>query len=278
MRRGRALAVGGALMPIFNLLTARARRRNMKLILGPLGWDQARLAEVDRGHARYFARWLVEVGRLVHQPTAEIADVTVTEGESLVQQAQQEGRGVLLLMSHLGTNLHMPMILAHRGMPVSGVFNARSQPARNYFANASARFGVEALFVRGGAGLSIRRALRAGRIVTLASDVGVEKSRSRWMPLGAGFTPIDIAPASLALRAGCAVLTGDTWQQPDGRSYVMFRRNDPPAASDEVQLSLAWVKHFETTLLAHPEQWWLWGFADFAMGKTAGEPLEPASA
>jgi lauroyl/myristoyl acyltransferase len=279
MERSRALASAKLLMPIFHALTARKRRRNFAAVLGGVGgWDVERLRALDRAHAEYFARWLVEVGRLYRQPPEELSARVQLNGEACLREAWSRGRGVLLIITHGGTNLHGPFSLGLGGLPVNGIFNARGERSRRFFTELGRRFGVEMLFIRDGAGMVLRRSLARGGIVSIAHDVSVEPKRAVWLPFGKQFMPIDLGPARLALRLDCPVVMCDTWHLPEGRSAIVFRPSPwlPDTSVEPLELAARWLRDFEANLLQRPEQWWLWSFADFTTGKTPGEPLVPA--
>jgi KDO2-lipid IV(A) lauroyltransferase len=234
----------------------------MTAFFGPLGWSAERCAALNAAHLRYLARWTVEVGRLFHQPAAEVAERVEVAGEEHLQNALRQGRGVLLLISHLGTNLHVGCVLGLRGYPLCGVFNARSSAGRDYFRRLAARHRFEFAFLRKDAALAFRRALRKNIIFGLAIDVGSREERSVPVRFGHMMIPVNLGPAILALQHRCAVVLATSRQTENGRSRVTFIPDESAAPPSPVALYERWLKVFYDELLACPEQWWLWSFAN----------------
>jgi KDO2-lipid IV(A) lauroyltransferase len=241
----------------------------MVAFFGPLGWSAARCARLNAAHLDYLARWTVEVGRLFHQPPEEIVGRIQLVGEEHLKAALARGRGVMLLITHMGTNLHIGCALGARGYRLVGVFNARSIAGRRYFSRLAARHRVEFAFVGRNGGFAARRTLRNSGIFALAMDGDARENRATPVRFGHVRMPVDLGPAALALRTRCAVVLGTSRQIGDGRSLVTFLP-DPAIKSlaqtspDPGVLCEQWLQVFYDDLLACPEQWWLWSFSKFS--------------
>jgi KDO2-lipid IV(A) lauroyltransferase len=175
------------------------------------------------------------------------------------EAAAARGRGVLLLMPHLGC-----FELAKRAAPVAGF--ALSAITRVFpnpllyadFARAGRDAGVELIDHRGSQ-RPVVRALRAGRIVAVLNDQHARRSsKGIWAPLFGVRCRTSAGVARLALHTGAAVVPGYVIRDgPEHHTFYFEPEVSPPANRDLEDFVVAQNAVLERMIRAHPEQW-LW--------------------
>jgi KDO2-lipid IV(A) lauroyltransferase len=121
------------------------------------------------------------------------------------------------------------------------------------------RFGSEVIARGTGAGRRLARALAANRVNGLLIDQDIRDipgvfvpffGRPAWTPIGGGM---------LAVRAGCASVSGFIHRRPDGSHHVAIEPLETPNRGDEEEraheLTARATAAIETQIRTHPAQW-----------------------
>jgi KDO2-lipid IV(A) lauroyltransferase len=184
-----------------------------------------------------------------------------------LRAAAARGRGVLLLMPHLGSIELAWAALPLLGPPVTVLTRPFSNRLiqREHAVRRAAR-GAEILPHRGAA-LRVLRALQEGRSVVLVNDQYARRSRGILAPFFGVRCSTSPGAALLALRSGAPVLPFHLVRLARDRHRAVFQ---PPLELEtggghrkDVELATAQMNRaLEVVIRQHPEQW-LWGHRRF---------------
>jgi KDO2-lipid IV(A) lauroyltransferase len=199
------------------------------------------------------------------------------EGLPHARAAAARGRGVLLLMPHLGSIELAWAALPLLGPPVTVLVRPFSNRLvqREHAARRAAR-GAEILPHRGGA-LRVLRRLQEGGCAVLVNDQYARRSRGILAPFFGLRCSTSPGAALIALRSRAPVLPLHLVRLAPDRHRLVFR---PPLALEtghghrkDVELATARMNlALEEVIREHPEQW-LWGHRRFRHSPDlAGDP------
>jgi len=198
---------------------------------------------------------------------AELRRRVELEGLEHQRAAAALGRGVLLLMPHLGS-----IELAWAALPLHGPpLTVLTRPLSNRLiqrehVQSRAAHGAEILPHRGAA-LRVLRALSEGRRVAIANDQYARRSRGIFAPFFGVRSSTSPGAALLALRSGAPLLPFYLVRLGRDRHRGVFL---PPLEFErsgdhrkDVELATARMNQvLEALIRQHPEQW-LWGHRRF---------------
>ena len=252
----RRLAIGSALVVRREVLASHLRK-----VCGP-GLDGRALDELVAEALASYGRYWAESLRLAGVPAAEVlADVDAV-GLDLLDRALVGGRGVIVVLPHLGGWDWGGSYLAARGYRVSVVVEALRPPAvQDWFAGLRTALGMEVIPVGPGAAKACVAALAANRILCLLSDRVVTGVAGVEVDFFGSPAVLPAGPVTLALRAEAPVLPAAVYFQrgsPGHRAVVHESlslersgrfRQDVAAGTQQVARAL------ERLIRAAPVQW-----------------------
>jgi len=265
-RRG-ALRIAGWITRRLDPLTRRRRQANLRLFFPDSARTTGQLRELDDAHLAYLARMRAEIARCFVETPEDLKRNVRLEGEEHLQAALARKRGVLFVSGHTGTWWFAPAILAARGYPVTAIFTPIKFPKiERKLLELAARYRVRIAFIGRDAFKAVRQAIERNEVLYLSFDVVVRARRTQDFPFGAASLPIDTGPAILAVRHAMPTLQAACAQLESGRHSVSFHAPGafelaPQTASPD-DLCRLWTRRLEKEVLAHPEQWWPWGYVD----------------
>lgn len=283
-----AAGLGAALWPA---LGGRARmvRRHMARVLGP-GAPPAEVDRLARRAVASYARYWVESFRLPRVSPAELDAGLTYEGYEHVQRGLDAGRGVILVLPHLGGWEWAGFWLARvRAMPVTVVVEPLEPPELfEWFRAFRERLGMRVVPLGPRAGAAVTAALGRNEIVCLLADrdltgAGVE------VPFFGEVTTLPAGPATLALRTGAPLLpTAVYFREPSGhhgvvRPPVPVERTGGRLRDDVTRITRAVAAELEALIRAAPDQWHLlqpnWPSDHDATprGRSSHPPVGPAA-
>ena len=188
-------------------------------------------------------------------------------GREHVDVARAQGRGVLILVPHLGSFELTLVALALEDVPLTVVARPLSnrRVSRDLEA-ARSRTGAEILVHRGAAPRMLE-ALREGRAVVVVNDQYTRRSKGIFSPFFGVRASTSAGPATLSLRSGAPVVPFYTVRVASDRHRAVYlpgieaqptgdRRNDIARATERYNRVL------ESIIRQHPEQW-IWGHRRF---------------
>jgi KDO2-lipid IV(A) lauroyltransferase len=200
-----------------------------------------------------------ELFRLSRLSLDEVRALTRIEGWEHLDQALQQGRGVIVVTAHFGNMDIMLQLPASFGV----TFHAPAQhiqPERlfRYVSSLRSRHGVR-VFPVDGPLLRVVRALRRGEMVGLPCDRGIADN-SRMVDFFGAPARLPVGAVRLALRTGAPLIPAFGLRLPDD-TFVM--RIGPPLElvqtgdrEDDLLAGLRTiVKVMERYISQNPEQW-----------------------
>ncbi len=238
---------------------------NLRQVLGPeVGEEQLHLTvrRVFRDTARtYYELWhLVARGEkaisaAVHFPAGSLARV---------EEALQQGRGVIVVGSHVG-NFDLGILALAASEPMRGrvvqVLGLGEEPAGGFalMDRMRTQAGIEMTPVTVPALRQAIRHLRAGGVVLTGVDRPVRETLPEVEFFGR-LAPLPTGHIRLALRTDVPVLVANMYRTPEGRNVAsicapleMIRTGDP---GEELQINLRRVTELlEAHIRAYPDQW-----------------------
>ena len=261
-----AHAVVGWFTPIGLLFApghVRHASANMRQILGPHA-DPRQVKRLTRAAFVNYARYMVDLVRLASvDPRKLIADVAI-EGWEHVSTAYAHGRGVVVVGGHVGSWDLGAAVWVARGMGVSTLAERLEPPEWNTrVQRIRERIGMRAIPVDASP-RAMLEPLRNGQALAvlvdrpLSGDDGIPVTffgRTARVPAGA---------ATLALRAGAAILPAVVVRRPHARGYVAQfgeplltspgRRHTPEEVQAVMQRIMTWL---EGVVRRYPDQWYM---------------------
>jgi KDO2-lipid IV(A) lauroyltransferase len=126
-----------------------------------------------------------------------------------LREAMSQGRGAIVLATHMG-NASLAMVrLAQSGLPVSLLYRKARMMSDGFFQNGLEQYGIQAILANGGirAYGQMLAALKQGRVLFLMMDQGVRKAENGVMQRFLGKdVPMPAGPAQLARVSRSPVL------------------------------------------------------------------------
>lgn len=238
---------------------------NLRNVLGA-GTTDDRLAASTRLACRNLARYYFDLCRLWKIPAGELEAISEIEGIEHVEQALEQGRGVVLVTLHFGVPEIIGRLLASRGYHGAIVVaRVETERAQRILTNLRRSDGIEIVPVDQLL-VGLVRTLGSGGVVALVgdrdeTDTGIEASffgHPAHLPAGA---------LRLAQRTGAPVVVAACQRLPGPRYHVAIEPPmSLPVSHDPVLLRDAvgrLARQLERVIQRDPEQWIttvpLWG-------------------
>ncbi|WP_153504847.1 phosphatidylinositol mannoside acyltransferase [Cumulibacter manganitolerans] len=237
-------------------------RRNLRQVIGPEASEERLEALVHRSVASYTRYWR-ETFQLPALDPIEVAARTEIRGWEHVRQPLEDGRGVVVALTHSGNWDSAAVVLCKViGIPMTTVAE-RLAPESLFerFKGFREGLGMHVAPLTGGPEPSVavlKRALRSGQMATLLADrdllrTGIEVElcgRRTTMPSG---------PALLALQTGAALVPLELTFTPDGWRNQYHPEVVMPATGrlrDRVTVGIeALAAQFTEQLRRTPQDW-----------------------
>ena len=235
--------------------------RHLQRIHGP-GLTGAELERAVQRSFDSYARYWMEAFRLPSMTPADMDAAMSYEGLEHLYAALDEGRGAIMAIPHLGNWDFGGAWLASQGVPAAAVAEVLEPPELfEWFAAYRRRMGVEIIPLGPSAGTDVLRAVRAGKVVGLICDRDIGGTGVPVTFFGET-TTLPGGPATLALRAGAAVLPTAIYMTPRGGHLGVVR---PPISTertgrlreDVARITQAIADELELLIRRAPEQWHL---------------------
>ncbi len=254
------VSLGGV---FYRLAPLRRRVARANLHIAFPDWSPERVDEVARASFAELGRSLVEWTRLPSLTPEEILERVECRGFEHIERALKRGRGMFLVTAHYGSWELGPAVMAARLPQFEFVAVGRR------FDNPAVQRQVERRRHAGGSGLvdrdarAILRALRRGAAVGVLVDQATrEKRGGRLVPFFGKRAWTTVGPATLALRAGAAIVPA-TIRRVDGIHHCLEAGPEiefPDSGDrrrDIMEITARMNDAFEALIREHPEPW-LW--------------------
>ena len=254
-----------ALTPLLAVLARRKQvmaRANIAKAFPDL--DPAACRHLARANLRELVQTALECGPLWHREPAWIESrIVAVEGESHIEAALADGRGVLLLGGHLG-NWELAILSGSLRMPLDFLYKPPgSERLDEMLSVRRSRFGARMVPTGGAAMRRILRTLRGGGAAGLLFDQ---------LPKGGDFVrapffghPVATMtlPHRLIQATGCAVVMGHCIRSEQGTGWTVRFAPVPGAEDPDPQLAAAAMNRaLEAEIRRAPAQY-LWHYRRF---------------
>jgi lauroyl/myristoyl acyltransferase len=264
------------------VLAARSKRsaqvaRNLSRIVGKppdSGAVRALVVDAYRSYARY---WL-ETFRLVREDRDFFLERFRGIGDDKMDKALAEGKGVVVVVGHLGNWDAAGAWVGARGNRLVTVAEVL-KPRRmfEFFVEHRARLGMTIYGAEPGVTAKLTAEVESGAVLAILGDRDLKGTGLQVDFFGEPAT-FPRGAASIALRAGVPVLVAGVYERPlaDGRRGWVAEFSDPlplpdgdgPEAVDELTRRI--VAGLEDCVARHPDQWHV--FQPFWIADRAARP------
>lgn len=192
----------------------------------------------------------------------------------VVEQAMEEGKGLLMLTPHLGAFEMIPRVLAEH-FPATIIYKPAKQAWLNDLieeGRAHPRMNFVPANMQGVR--QIARALVRGEAVGILPDQVPGNGEGVWAPFFGKPAYTAVLPAKIALKNNIPTIVFSAIRKPDGDGWSMFaQRISEPFSSDSVTAATQLNHFLEQVIIKNPEQY-LWMYKRYK--HPAGAPLPPS--
>ena len=241
------------------------RARHLSRVLGSSSPVVAPDPEVVRRWARRsfraYARYWVEGARL---PATGIDEVNqrmmVERGYEHLQAGMAAGRGVVMVLPHVGSWEWGGAFLASQGYPMTSVAERIEPPELfDWFVSQRKAMGLTIVPLGNESGGTVLRTLREGGLVGLLCDRDIA---GNGIPVDffGETTTFPAGPATLALRTGAMLIAGAVYSGP-GRDHTaalsapLDTTKSGSLRKDVARITQEIARQFEQMIRRSPEQW-----------------------
>jgi lauroyl/myristoyl acyltransferase len=258
-----ALGVANRVGDVLYRVRGDQRRMVTNNLRRVVGGDESDAAVLDRWARRSFrtyARYWVEGARLPSMSSVEVEGRIFVQGLEHLQEGMAAGRGVVLVLPHIGSWEFGGAFLATQGMPMTSVAERIEPPALfDHFVEQRAAMGLTIVPLDGSSGSAVNRALRAGTMVGLLGDRDLAGNGIEVEFFGET-TTMPAGPATLALRSGAVLTTAAVYTGPGPDHHAVV---DAPLDTtrrgtlreDVARLTQELATRLEVLIRRAPDQW-----------------------
>ncbi|MGI8826070.1 MAG: lysophospholipid acyltransferase family protein [Chloroflexota bacterium] len=253
-----ALASGAGFLAFYVVVPARRSiLANLSVVLTASVRDptvRRAAREAFRTDARNWVDTL-RIGRLTRSQLIDLVDV---DGWEHLVQAASQGRGVVLMLVHLGNFDLVGQVVAAKGFQVTIPVERMEPPVLFDFLAVSRRSQGVDVVPLDHAPRAMLRALRAGQVVAVAGD-RVISGRTAQVPFFGRPAALPTGAAALARRFGAPVVMAVGIRLPSGRFHGIILPIPLELTGDEkvddTENTARIARVIEAAIRAHPEQW-----------------------
>jgi lauroyl/myristoyl acyltransferase len=239
----------------------RLLRRHMRRVLGPEP-DDASITAAGREMFASYGRYWAEVFWFRPRRKDWVVRRAVATGLDDVYATQQEGRGVVLAVAHMGNWEVAGAVAEALDLRVLSV--AEDLPNRritDWFVKTRAAFGIDIIIHGRGSTMPVlTKALKQGQVVALIADRDLSQ---RGVPVEffGEMTTMPAGPFSLVELTGAALFPVGSYFDDGGWRFEVQPELPLPEAEDRTERirlgTQALAREFETLIRAKPTDWHL---------------------
>ncbi len=230
-------------------------------MLGPDA-DEAVLEHLVTQAFVSYARYWVESARVGALRSDQVEQSFSIDGFERFRLEMARGRGVVIVLPHVGSWEYGGRWLAQQGYPMTTVGELLEPPQLfEWFTSQRAALGLTVLPPGPGTTVRLLDTLREGRVVGLLADRDLAGNGIE-VELFGEKTTLPAGPALIALRSGAPLMTCAIYQRPRGRYHAVLTppldltrtgrmRQDVQRLTEDLAASL------EDLIRQAPEQWHL---------------------
>lgn len=259
--RGIARKIGNLLGDAGYWLDRRHRQITLDNIALALGneLDTAGQVSLARAVYRNLGQIIFEVGWSVTAELESLYDQITFEGLENYQAAFKKGKGVLVIMAHIGNWELSPVVGKKTGIPINVVYRPLDfRPLDLFFTETRSRFGATLIPSRH-ALLKILKALKKGEAVAMLMDQNVDYYDGVWVDFFGHPACTSKAMAVVAMKTGAAVLPVFLYRESTGFRAIfgqMLPQANTGDRTKDIEANTAqYTKAIEDGIRKKPDQW-----------------------
>lgn len=240
---------------------------NMKLFLGIENGTESSWEQLWNAHMTHLGQTLVEILTWQDLKTDEVMHRISVRGEEHLREAMGPGRGVMVLVNHLGNFTSLAPCACRLGFAGCTSGNALPTPYLDrVLREILRRFGFDLQLLGSGLPAAAAETFRRGLVFSAFVDYSVAGKRDKWFRFGRAETNVSLGPALLALRHRVPVLCATCRRLDAMHHEVTFHPPLPVAESgdwrvDAHELTARALEVVANGIQENPEQWWPWDWA-----------------
>lgn len=253
--------VGGDLVYFFWPSGRRNVLDNMRHVLGPQA-TKREIRRIARRSFRNYLKLLVDFARIPVTDPTTIERKLKDDGWENLDRAFQHGKGVILVISHMGSWEVAGAAIASRGYPVKAISESLGNHRINQLAiDLRAKSGIQ-LVPMEYALKRVFRALRRNEAVGLVTDRPLPPDQGTRVQFFDQRITWPTGPAVLALRTGAKIVTGYLVRTPDdeyaGEIYPPLDLDVAGDGEADVQRITQQIVDIQQNLIQRfPDQWYM---------------------
>lgn len=253
---GLQLLLGRLIGRLFMLVGKRRRHIaevNLRLCFPEL--SQAQQRQLLRGTFEAQGMGLMETAAAWLMPPRRLLPLAEFHGVELVEQAQREGKAVLLLGAHYTTVDMAGALFGHR-VALDGIYRRQKNPVINYIMNRGRQ-----QFMQGGRMIpqddmrSVYRCLADKRVLWYPPDQDYGAKHSVFAAFFGVPAAVIKAPSRMAKKSQAVVLACWYQRREDGKYHISFGPIEGFTGDDFEADALAINRQLETIIRQYPEQY-----------------------
>lgn len=245
------------------LLWSRGRANaidNMRHVLGPDA-PERQVRRVARGSFRNYYKVLVDFARMPRLAREQVDRMISGRGWEHLDRAFADGKGVILVGTHLGNWELAGLSLAARNYPVHAVAEGFSNPYLDRFVRSSREARGLQIIPLESAGMRIYRALRQNHAVGLVVDRPLSDGKGVRITFFGEEVVWPAGPATLAVRTEARLITGYLVRSENGAfTGEMIPVAYQPSGDEEEdvrRLTQEIARIQEGLIRRFPDQWYM---------------------
>lgn len=207
---------------------------------------------------RHVGQNYVEVFRWIGGRADELDARIVPVGEQHLLDAMKRGRGVLVLVAHLG-NWDLMGLWSARRHPLTIISKDLRNPGVNRFWMEARRENRVGIVPARNSYRACLTALRKGGVIGFILDQNMTRDEGIFVDFFGREACTTAGLAFMSAHAGAPVVPVFMHRKPDGRHVIEFQPAlDPPPGRDDASVRDAtqrYTKIIEDAIRAHPDQW-----------------------
>ena len=210
-----------------------------------------------------YAKLLADFMLLPSLSPEQIDAMVDWDGFENIERALAQRRGAIVVTPHYGNWDIAAAAAVRKGLTLTAVTEHFGDNALNQrVVAARERIGMKVVPLSVAAGKAVLTALRQGEVVALVCDLPPREGRTVTVRVCGQDAVVPAGPALLALKTGAPVVPIICQRRANNRYLLEVQRQIEFAPSgdrdrDVQALAQAIMDRFEPTLLAAPEQWYL---------------------
>ncbi len=228
---------------------------------------------------QFFGKYLVDYFRFSRLSEDDMRRLATVENVEYIEQARQDGKGVILITAHLGNWELGGAVLAGMGYPLNVVTLKQPSAKLNDFFQKHRRRRGMAVVPHGHAVKHLIKALRRNEFIALLADRDYSR-RNDFASLCGAQACLPRGAVWLAEKTGAPILPGFMFRKEDDTFLLRLYppiRSDAGVTQDDLQRKIC--EALEDGIGAYPHQWFMFQrvWDGISYGEATGHARESSS-